>query len=749
MKLFPKKLILVSCLLLLSLGVSGCFKKNPSVQKKSTDDFSQILAAQSELKKFPNAEAMKKFFAEHPQASQSSSVREMDSPMLDTSNVATKNSAPAPLGSAGQGGDTVFSGTNVQVAGVDEGDIVKTDGQYLYIVKDQTIVIVKAVSPADMSIVSTINLNATPQELYIKGNTLVTFGYSQGSFEKMAANSIIRPFSTGTFLAAYNISDQTKPELIRRLDFEGSYTSSRLIDNRLYFITANYNYYPSEDAGLPRVFEKGEIISSLETTDKYIYPPVYYIDTPSALNATTVTVFDLEALQAPLNSQVFLMPAGETVYASNKALYLGYTKYLSEYLLRMAVAKEILSPRLTAKERQRIEAISAIDPFILSEDEKLGKINQIIEGYISRLTPEEQNNISKNIETEFNRQHPNIADELEKTVIHKIAFSAEGLTYIASGEVTGHLLNQYSLDESADNLRIATTRGQSWFRPMMFAAAVDSFAPSPEINSTNNVYVLDNSLKTIGSLENLAPGEKIYSARFMGDRAYLVTFKQTDPLFVIDLATPEKPAVLGEVKLPGFSNYLHPYDEKTLIGIGKEAIDKGDQGVDLLGLKVSLFDVSDPTTPQEISSVILGGRGSDSTALYDFKAVLFSKEKNLLVIPVSLTTKDSTDYQTYFQGSLVFNVTGTELKERGRVGFRLPNQLSSQNTYIDDTVRRNVYINDNLFSMSPATIKASQLSNVSLLGTLDLPSQVQIIPVPLSIPSAGGVMPYVKTEGLR
>ncbi len=559
----------------------------------------------------------------------------------------------------------------------------------------------------------------------------------------MAANSIMAPYSAETFLAFYNISDRTKPELLRRLDFEGNYTSSRLIDNRLYFITANYNFYPSDNNTLPRVFEKGEQISASKTTDRYIYPSVYYIDTPSALNASTVTVVQLDNIQAPVNSQVFLMPAGETVYASQKALYVAYTKYISEYQLRMAVAKEILWSRLTDQERKRIESINSVDPFILSEDEKLVKINQIIEGYIRRLTPEEQKNISTNIETEFKRQHPNLADELEKTVIHKINFSDQGLTYTASGEVTGRLLNQYSLDEFNDNLRIATTRGQSWFGPMMFGSAVDMIAPAPENNSTNNVYVLDGSLKTIGRLENLAPGEKIYSSRFMGERAYLVTFKQTDPLFVIDLAKPDSPAVLGQVKLPGFSNYLHPYDDKTLIGVGREAIDKGDQGVDLLGLKISLFDVTDPAEPKETSSIILGGRGSDSISLYDYKAVLFSKENNLLVIPASLTKKDSNDYQAQFQGSIVFTVSNEGINERGRINFRLPSQFSSSNLYIDDSVRRNIYINDTLFSISAATIKASQLSNLALSRSLDLPvTQMQVTPMPFSTPASPPDMKY-------
>lgn len=745
-----KKILFISFCLILSIVVTGCFKKPNSVQKKNNNSFDQVLAAQSELKKFPNAEAMKEFFASHPQGSQGSGFRGMASPMLDASNVATKQSAPPGMGSGaaeGFGGETVFSGTNIQVTGVDEGDIVKTDGEYMYIVKDQTVVIVKAEPASEMSVVATINLEATPQEIYIKDNILIAFGYAQGNFEKMAADSMIMPYSSGSFLAFYNISDRTKPELLRRLEFEGNYTSSRLIDNRLYFITANYNFYPAENNILPRVFEKGQQISATETTDKYIYPPVYYIDTPSALNASTVTVLKLDDIQAPVNSQVFLMPAGETVYASQKALYLAYTKYLSEYQLRMAVAKDILWSRLNDKERQRIEAINAIDNTILSEDEKLGKVNQIIESFIRRLSADEQKNINTNIEAEFKRQHPNLADELEKTVVHKISFSDQGLTYVASGEVTGHLLNQYSLDEFNDNLRIATTRGQSWFMPMMFGPAVDMVAPAPVNNSTNNVYVLDGMLKTVGRLENLAPGERIYSARFMGERAYVVTFKQTDPLFVIDLAKPESPSVLGEVKLPGFSNYLHPYDETTLIGIGREAIDKGEQGVELLGLKISLFDVSEPAEPKEASSIILGGRGSDSISLHDYKAVLFDKANNLLVIPASLTNINNNDYQTQFQGSVVFNVTKEKISERGRVSFRLPSQYSSESFYIDDSVRRNIFINDTLYSISPATIKASLLSNLSLTGTLDLPkSQIQNMPTPFSTPASPAIPPVMRNE---
>lgn len=757
MKQFLSKgALLVTGFIILSLIFTGCIKKKTTpISQQSNDSFSQILAEQSELKKFANSEEMKSFFEKRSPVNNYSSPM---SGMMDSFNSAGRETmAPLASGSDNQKAEINFSGTNIQVAGVDESDIVKTDGEYIYSLKDQNIVIVKARPEVDMEVVATVLLDATPQELYIKENKLIVFGYNQGSIGKMPADSIIRPNFSGTFLSFYDITNPSSPILTRRLDFDGNYSSSRLIDNSLYFITANYNFYPLDNE-LPRVFENGQVISGQSNTDKYLYPSVYYINSGAGLNATTVSVFDLNDLQAPINSQVFLIPAGETIYASRQSLYIAYTKYISEYQLQMAVAREILAPLFSEKERQRIEQIEKIDTSILSEEEKLSKINQVIEGYINRLSNEEQKIMSENIQTEFNRRHPQVADELEKTVIHKISFSDQGLQYVASGEVTGRLLNQFSLDEYQGNLRLATTRSQRWFGPIFFAPATEAVVSNPptdSINITNpvqptdsinNVYVLDDSLRTIGRVENLAPGERIYSARFMGVRSYLVTFKQTDPLFVIDLSDPTQPAVLGQLKIPGFSNYLHPYDDTTLIGIGKEAIDKGSQGVDVLGIKISLFDVKNPVAPQELASVILGGRGSDSSALYDHKAVLFSKEKNLLVLPVSLTSKNNSDYQIDFQGSVVFNINESQLSERGRVAFRLPNQFNYQNDYIDDTVRRNLYIDNSLFSLSSASLKVSQLDTLSLIKNLDIHSYVKKDQNIISTPPA---TPFFELNELR
>lgn len=748
-----RHLVFVSLVLAVTLLTTGCLKKNTPAQPKTTDDLQQILANQSQLKKFKSVKELHDFFATRSNLTTTSNASYAT---LQARDVAVKESAPmaspAPAGlggdqQGGSGGGGGYSGTNIQVQGVDEADLVKTDGQYLYTVKEQDLVIIKATPPTEAAAVSTTDLQGTAQELYLKDNKVAVFGYSQTPMSA-SASPLLRYYPSATFFALYDVTDPAHPTLVRRLEFEGNYISSRLVNNNVYFISAYYNFYPLADVALPRVLEQGNVISAEQTTDKYTYPTVYYIDSPSSLNATTVTTLNLDNINAPINSQVFLMPAGETVYASTNALYIAYTKYISEYQLRMAVTREIVAPKMSDRERQRLTAINAIDSDILSDDEKLGKINQILETYLARLSADDLKQLNNEIEVEFKRRHPDLANELEKTVVHKLTMSSEGLTYVGSGEVTGRLLNQYSLDENDGYLRLATTRNQQWFQPFIMPVEpvadkiAPEFVPQPETQSINNVYVLDQSLKTVGRLENLAPGERIYSARFMGSRAYLVTFKQTDPLFVIDLSAPDKPTVLGELKLPGFSNYLHPYSDTVLLGIGKEAIDKGDQGVEMRGLKISLFDVSEPTQPKEIDSLTLGGPGSDSMALMDYKAVLFDKERNLLAIPATLTATNSTTYQATFQGSLVFTVTADSITERGRVAFRLPTEMSAATYYVDDSVRRNLYIGDNLYSLSPATLKISQLEKVSLVKSLDLPRRSVVNQ------ATPPIMPYVKTETL-
>ena len=220
------------------------------------------------------------------------------------------------------------------------------------------------------------------------------------------------------------------------------------------------------------------------------------------------------------------------------------------------------------------------------------------------------------------REHYNGKDVLTVT---KIALNGGEFDITAQGEVCGHLLNQFSLDEYNGNLRLAVTNyiekeeNGTWV-----------------YNTENAVCVLDENLELIGSVDGLARGERIYSARFMGEKIYMVTFKETDPLFVIDASDPTAPKVLGELKIPGFSNYLHPFGEDMLIGFGEDIeFNEEFNSTKKKGLKLSLFDVSDPTNPIEVDTITFGDAYSHSEAQYNHKQILFDAKRSLFGFPMN------------------------------------------------------------------------------------------------------------------
>lgn len=312
-------------------------------------------------------------------------------------------------------------------------------------------------------------------------------------------------------------------------------------------------------------------------------------------------------------------------------------------------------------------------------------------------------------------------DEEEKTSINKIGIKDGEIEYGASGEVIGRVLNQFSMDEFNGYFRIATSTGRLSRSASRATAA-------------NHIYVLDGNLKIVGRLEDLAPGEEIYSARFMGEKGYLVTFRKVDPLFVIDLSDPTKPAVLGKLKIPGYSDYLHPYDENHIIGIGKETVaaESGDFSW-FQGVKIALFDVSDVANPREMSKYVIGHRGTYSEALRDHRAFLFSKSKNLLVIPIRLAEIDESRYpygvpanaygSYVWRGAYVFDISlenGILLK--GKVG------------HTDEAaVRRSLYMENILYTISNQMIKMNDLTSLFELNTVELPIEEDEYngPVPL------------------
>jgi uncharacterized secreted protein with C-terminal beta-propeller domain len=317
------------------------------------------------------------------------------------------------------------------------------------------------------------------------------------------------------------------------------------------------------------------------------------------------------------------------------------------------------------------------------------------------------------------------------TKIYKFNLNEGKLSYAAKGEVPGHILNQFSMDECEGNFRIATTQGEIW--------------RTDEYTSRNNVFILDNKLEITGRLENIAPGEKIYSARFIGDRGYLVTFKTVDPFFVLDLKDPNNPSILGALKIPGYSDYLHPYDENHIIGFGKDTIElSGNAGINpggtmafYTGMKMALFDVTDVNNPVEMFKETIGDRGTDSDLLHNHKALLFDKDKNLLAFPVrvmvvddSQASPDSTipQYGSFtFQGAYVYNLDLTQgFSMKGKIThLSAEDYLKAGNYWYDSdkNIERILYINDDLYTLSNSLIMANQLNGLQEIKRLEIKQQ--------------------------
>ncbi|KMY30898.1 hypothetical protein ACZ11_14800 [Lysinibacillus xylanilyticus] len=295
------------------------------------------------------------------------------------------------------------------------------------------------------------------------------------------------------------------------------------------------------------------------------------------------------------------------------------------------------------------------------------------------------------------------------TQIFKWNIDGTAMNFVGTTEVKGSVLNQYSMDEYEGNFRIVTTEGNAWDEQQI---------------SRNHLFILDKNLQQLGAVKNLAPGEKVYSARFMGEKAYVVTFKQVDPLFVIDVANPKKPTVLGELKIPGFSNYLHPLDDTHLIGIGYDTEQRYDEYSKrnftvTTNMKMSLFDVSDFKNPKEQSTVKIGGKGSYSEVQYNPKALFRNKEYNYFGFPVVLYDAGKGDEVVYKgQGAQIYEITANKgIVLKGNI---VNKSTGDQYENWEQRVQRVVYIDDALYTIANNEVKSYQLKDFKPLDTLTI-----------------------------
>jgi uncharacterized secreted protein with C-terminal beta-propeller domain len=512
-----------------------------------------------------------------------------------------------------------YSKTNIQVEGVDEADVIKTDGEYIYLISGKNVTIVKAYPAEEAEILFQIELDGTLRGAFINGDKLVIF-------EETHTNGTL------TRIKVYDVSDRENPHLKRDYSTDGNYFNSRMIGDYVYAVINHGARLIEGEVSLPK-------IHSNRGVEEIDVSGIYYSDVPDyAYTFTTIVALNTQNDEEEPTHESILLGAARGMYVSLNNIYVTFP-------------------------------------------------------------------------------------EVERTLIYRIHIEGNKIEFAANGEVPGYVLNQFSMDEHLNYFRIATTTGHV-------------ARSSEQATSRNHVYILDMNLRVVGMLEDLASGEKIYSARFMGDRCYLVTFRKIDPLFVIDLKNPDEPRVLGELKITGYSDYLHPYDENHIIGVGKETVaaEQGDFSW-YQGVKISLFDVSDVENPKEIDKYEIGDRGTDSPVLTDHKAFLFDRSKNLLVLPVLVAEISEEKHSNGFppsrrgdyiwQGAYVFDVSLSEgLVLKGGVTHVNDDADLMKSGYYSPSsysVKRSLYIDNVLYTISDKKIKMNSLETLDEINEVELP----------------------------
>ncbi len=458
------------------------------------------------------------------------------------------------------GASPEHSDTNLQVAGVQEADIVKNDGNYIYALAGNTVYIIKA-KDGILTPVSTFSISGDQAEEKPDYDEKIDYSYNY-SIDMYATRTRLivlksnyyrsynNSYKNITYAEIYDISDRENPEFIATLGQDGYNLSSRMIGDTLYLISSYYVYEIDPDKTetfVPAVYADEN--SSLIPPEDISICPVY-----NYINYTVVSGID--TVKGERVSNTASLGSAEMVYANTQNLYIAGASY------------------------ETVEADNKIT-------------------------------------------------EKSSTLIQRYTLDDGRVEFTASGTVSGRVLNQFSMDEHKGFFRIVTTVNSYSYTRYNDTIVYDTIAVSDfQNNQTNSLYILNNDLEVVGKIEGLAKEERVYSVRFDGDYGYFVTFRQVDPLFTVDLSDPANPVILSQLKIPGFSDYLHKFDNGLLFGLGRNGNDEG--SIDYL--KLSMFDISDPTDVKEINKEVITGEYY-SQASYNHKAILINAEKNIIAFP--------------------------------------------------------------------------------------------------------------------
>ena len=540
-----------------------------------------------------------------------------------------------------------YSKTNIQVEGVDEADIIKTDGDYIYSLSGNNVIITNVKDPTNILVEATVS-NGIPNDLIIYGDKLVV----------ISTNEVVSYGKNNTIVGIYSLKNKEKPKLVKSFELYEPYYTTRCIDGKLYVFSKGS--LRKNNKKIVREYKEDKNTKTIKFSD------IKYLKDASSGIQTLIAEVDLNNLNKSMNLSSYLIDISNAYVSENNIYLLDYDYYDN-------------GPK-------------PMDLFG-------------IKGVIG---------LFESMDYSFEK----------KTNIYKFSINKDrGVLYNTKTEIEGSVINQYSLDEKDENLRIALDGKEG-----------------------TRIAILDKNLHLLGETESVEKDEIMYSSRFIGDKAYLVTYRNTDPLFVADLSDVKNPKIVGELKIPGYSTYLHPYDENHLIGIGmetEEKVNRDSQGkvisswAVITGMKMSLFDVSDINSPKQIAKTTIGDSRTVSAILTNPKALLFSKEKELLAIPVNnysedFSVRDSeevddvinrfTRYSKPYvaEGYFVYKVNLTE-------GFNLKGIINHDKSeseyyyyYNNSRLLRGVYIDDNLFTVSEDAVKVHNLDSLEQITELSL-----------------------------
>jgi uncharacterized secreted protein with C-terminal beta-propeller domain len=569
----------------------------------------------------------------------------------------------APMPAAGPEGDSRaapvsqpgidHSTTNVQEAGVDEPDIVKTDGSRIFSIVGEKLHAVDA-SGHTPRLVGSISLKANSDALLLRGDRLLVISRASSYAEPqplgqgpqaMRAGPVVQPARYDTLLTEVDVRNPAAMRVVRTLSIDGRYVDGRLNGGTARIVIGSNPraLEPPIGALSPKIADDAQ--GRLMHAGIRRWLPSYVLHNRrtgrtarhrlvrckavrhavefSGLDLLTVLTIDLDKGLPPIDSDAVMTDA-DTVYASSRSLYIATQRWLDPALTEQA------APQTT----------TAIHKFDITEPDRT--------------------------------------------------------SYRASGEVPGFLLNQFSLSEYKGFLRVASTEQPSWW------------GGGPPRRSESFVTVLDEragKLLEVGRVAGLGRGEQIYAVRFIDDAGYVVTFRQTDPLYTLDLSRADQPRVLGELKILGYSAYLHPVGKDLLIGVGQDATEQGRR----LGTQISLFDVSDLSRPVRIHSRAVGGMSS-SQAEYDHHAFLYWPPTKLAVLPIDVYRAASVP----FTGAIGFRIDREAgIDEVGRVshdeGVQSPDRIGAG-------IRRALVVGNELYTVSDRGIEASSLGTLAKLA---------------------------------